>query len=39
VKKRKAVREIEGGKATKRFRALAEKLLRKRAAVYRRLAK
>jgi antitoxin component of MazEF toxin-antitoxin module len=36
---RPGVREFEGGKATKRFEALAEELLRSRAEVYRELAK
>jgi antitoxin component of MazEF toxin-antitoxin module len=36
---RLGVREIENGKVTKRFEALAEDLLRKRAEVYRELAK
>lgn len=36
---RPGAREFEGGKATKRFEALAEELLRSRAEVYRELAK
>jgi antitoxin component of MazEF toxin-antitoxin module len=36
---RPGVRYFENGKVTKRFEALAEELLRKRAAVYRELAK
>lgn len=36
---RPGVRYFEDGKVTKRFEALAEELLRKRAAVYRELAK
>jgi antitoxin component of MazEF toxin-antitoxin module len=36
---RPGVRELENGKVTKRFEALAEDLLRERAEVYRELAK
>lgn len=36
---RPGVREFENGKVTKRFEALAEELLRRRAEVYRELAK
>lgn len=36
---RPGVRELENGKVTKRFEALADELLRRRADVYRELAK